>query len=186
MKLVLEIALKTSRIYPITPMDSNSKGRFTDTCPDILVIDEAHGYSVFVEMLMKLYRDLHMKNKNIRLVITLQRSMQRILKSFFDFDIPEKTISGRQYPIVHEHKPGKDPCRNSAFSCMKEVRQSSVNQKMDTWVRIYWYFFLEKENQWNDYSDNISDHPDRGTFHAQVSPAEKAYALRKIQMKNRE
>lgn len=31
------------------------------------------------------------------------------IKKFFDLDIPEKTISGRQYPIVHEHKPGKDP-----------------------------------------------------------------------------
>ena len=73
------------------------------------MIDEAHGYSVSVEMLMKLYRDLHMKNKNIRLVIMSATIDATNIKKFFFLFFPEKTISGRQYPIVHEHKPGKDP-----------------------------------------------------------------------------
>ncbi len=143
-------------------------------CPDILVIDEAHGYSVSVEMLMKLYRDLHMKNKNIRLVIMSATIDATNIKKFFDLDIPEKTISGRQYPIVHEHKPGKDPVEIVLSLVWKKSGQSSVNQK-NGYVGEDILVFLPGKKEINEMITRITSQTTQIEvlpLHAQVSPAE--------------
>lgn len=152
--------------------------------PDILVIDEVHGYSVPVEMLMKLYRDFHMKNKNIRLVIMSATIDSTNIKTYFNQDIPEKTIEWRQYPIKHIHKPTEDivdTIKDTVWLILKEKNQKKPQWKESVPQNTILVFAPGKAEIYDimaRVSAAVSGKIEILPLHAQLSPEEKAYALR--------
>ncbi len=76
--------------------------------PDILVIDEIHGHTVPVEVLLLLYKYLHKQKSTIRLVMMSATIDTKKYEHFFGHTIPTLRIEGRSHPIEQFHEPEAD------------------------------------------------------------------------------
>ncbi len=136
--------------------------------PDILVIDEIHGHTVPVEMLLLLYKYLHHKNSSIRLVMMSATIDTKKYEYFFDQKIPTLRIEGRSYPIEQFHEPEADVAQIAIDNA------SGVDGK-DTIV------FVDGKREIYDLIDDIQSRVGAiipvYPLHAQLTSEEKTLAL---------
>lgn len=66
----------------------------------VIIIDEAHEYTIYTDIILSLLKNIILFNKNLKLIISSATLIKKSLIDFFiDFNPPFLTIPGRRFPV---------------------------------------------------------------------------------------
>lgn len=153
----------------------------SDLYPDVMIIDEIHGYSIPIEHLLMNFEYQYSKWKTDTKLVLMSATMDpSILQNFFkkvNSKIPVVSVSGRTFPVTSYHNPGQ-PIEKAIWGLIKQNKNVLVFLPWKREISEAWDALEKHLNSLYD-AEEIDDIPEIFHLHSEIPVQEQQELLKK-------